>query len=65
MTDKANAIQAIYSASGASAGIGFAIPVDTLRYEVDTLIRDGRILRPVIGVSYLDSSQAKVRKQYW
>jgi S1-C subfamily serine protease len=44
-----------------SAGIGFAIPVDTLRYEVDALIRDGRIVRPVIGVSYLDSSQAKVR----
>jgi S1-C subfamily serine protease len=44
-----------------SAGIGFAIPVDTLRYEVETLIREGRIVRPVIGVSYLDSSQAKVR----
>jgi S1-C subfamily serine protease len=36
---------AIYSTSGASAGISFAIPVDTLKYEVDTLIRDGRIVR--------------------
>ena len=51
---------AIYSLSGASAGIGFAIPVDTLKYEVDTLIREGRIVRPVIGISYLASSQAQV-----
>lgn len=51
---------AIYTLSGASAGIGFAIPVDTLKYEVSTLIRDGRIVRPVIGISYLASSQAKL-----
>lgn len=50
---------AIYSPSGASAGIGFAIPVDTLRFEVDTLIRDGKIIRPIIGISYLESSRAK------
>jgi S1-C subfamily serine protease len=41
-------------------GIGFAIPVDTLKYEVDTLIRDGKIVRPIIGISYLTSSQAKI-----
>ena len=51
---------AIYSPSGASAGIGFSIPVDTLRYEVDTLIRDGKIQRPIIGITYLDTSQAKL-----
>lgn len=51
---------AIYSPSGASAGIGFAIPVDTLKYVVDTLIRDGRVVRPAIGISYLETSQAKV-----
>jgi S1-C subfamily serine protease len=51
---------AIYSLSGASAGIGFSIPVDTLRYEVDTLIRDGRVQRPVIGITYLDTSQARM-----
>jgi S1-C subfamily serine protease len=51
---------AIYTLSGASAGIGFAIPVDTLKYEVSTLIRDGRIVRPVIGISYLATSQAKI-----
>lgn len=50
---------AIYSPSGASAGIGFATPVDTLQAEVDTLIRDGRITRPAIGISYLESAQAR------
>jgi Trypsin-like peptidase domain len=33
---------AIYSPSGASAGIGFAIPADTVKLIVDTLIRDGQ-----------------------
>jgi len=50
---------AIYSPSGASAGIGFAIPVDTLRTIVETIIRDGRVVRPLIGITYLESSQAK------
>lgn len=51
---------AIYSPSGSSAGIGFAIPVDTLKYEVNTLIRDGKVIRPAIGVSYLSSSQSQL-----
>ena len=51
---------AIYSPSGASAGIGFAIPVDTLQYVVNALIRDGRVVRPVIGISYLETSQARI-----
>jgi S1-C subfamily serine protease len=50
---------AIYSPSGASAGIGFAIPIDTVRYIVDTLIRDGKVVRPVLGISYLESKQAR------
>lgn len=32
---------AIYSPSGTSAGIGFAIPSDTVKFIVETLIRDG------------------------
>ena len=50
---------AIFTLSGASAGIGFAIPIDTIKYEVDTIIRDGEIVRPAIGISYLDSTRAK------
>ena len=34
---------AIYSPTGASAGIGFAIPVDTLKYQVDTIIKNGKV----------------------
>eukprot|EP01036_Dinobryon_divergens_P027096 gene27096-35811_t len=45
---------AIYTLSGSSAGIGFAIPVDTLTYEVDTLLRDGKVVRPALGVTYLE-----------
>lgn len=41
---------AIYSPSGASAGIGFAIPVNTVKDVVPQLISYGRILRPMIGV---------------
>lgn len=50
---------AIYSPSGGSAGIGFAIPVDTVKFIVDTLIRDGMVVRPIIGITYLDSKQAR------
>jgi len=41
----------IYSPSGASAGIGFAIPVDEVNRIVPRLIRDGRMIRPAIGVT--------------
>lgn len=41
---------AIYSPSGASAGIGFAIPVNTVREVVPQLISYGRMLRPIMGL---------------
>ncbi len=41
---------AIYSPSGASAGIGFAIPVNTVKDVVPELISYGRILRPILGL---------------
>ena len=81
---------AIYSPSGTSAGIGFAIPSDTVKFIVETLIRDGEgmsigecmrhvpiilnvahlhfplwlffvnsVVRPVLGISYLESKQAR------
>lgn len=42
---------AIYSTSGASSGVGFAIPVDTVRGIVDQLIKTGKVTRPVLGVT--------------
>lgn len=41
---------AIYSPSGASAGIGFAVPVDTVMQVVPELIRTGRYVRPAVGI---------------
>ncbi|MCI4664255.1 MAG: trypsin-like peptidase domain-containing protein [Neomegalonema sp.] len=42
---------AIYSPSGASAGIGFAVPVDVVNRVVPQLINTGRYAPPIIGVS--------------
>ncbi len=42
---------AIMSSSGDSAGVGFAIPVSTLERIVPQLIRNGRVLRPSIGIT--------------
>lgn len=50
---------AIYSPSGGSAGIGFAIPVATVQLIAETLIRDGQVIRPVLGISFLESRQAR------
>jgi len=41
---------AIYSPSGLSAGIGFAVPVDTVNRIVPQLIRQGEITRAGLGV---------------
>lgn len=41
---------AIYSPSGASAGIGFAVPVDTINRVVPQLIRNGKYIRPTLGI---------------
>ena len=45
---------AIYSQSGSSAGIGFAVPVDTVNRVVPQLIKSGRIVRPRLGVSLVE-----------
>ena len=42
---------AIYSPSGASAGIGFAVPVDAVVRVVPQLIASGRYAPPVLGIS--------------
>ncbi len=41
---------AIYSPSGASAGIGFAVPVDVVNRVVPDLIKNGRVRNPGIGI---------------
>jgi len=49
---------AIFSPSGANAGIGFAIPVDVVNRIVPALIRDGRVPTPGIGIFAADESLA-------
>ena len=41
---------AIFSPSGASAGVGFAIPVDEVNRIVPRLVRDGKFIRPALGI---------------
>ena len=43
---------AIYSPSGSSAGIGFAVPVDTVKRVVPQLIATGRYAPPVLGIAH-------------
>ncbi|GAB4348520.1 MAG: trypsin-like peptidase domain-containing protein [Gammaproteobacteria bacterium] len=42
---------AIYSPSGAYAGIGFAVPVDTVNRVVPQLIAQGKYIRPSLGIA--------------
>jgi S1-C subfamily serine protease len=49
---------AIYSPSGAYAGIGFAIPADTANRVVPQIIKTGKFQRARLGVSFDDSLQA-------
>ena len=45
---------AIYSRTGGSLGIGFAIPVSTARMVMEALIRDGEVTRGFIGIEQRD-----------
>jgi len=47
----------IISPSGASSGIGFAVPVDTIIKIVPEIIKYGKVIRPGIGVSLLSQDQ--------
>ena len=50
---------AIFSPSGAYAGIGFAIPVDTVNRVVPELIAHGKIMRPALGVQVAGAALAR------
>jgi S1-C subfamily serine protease len=54
---------AIYSPSGAYAGIGFAVPIDTVNRVVPRLIAEGRYLRPTLGVQVDDDASRLVTKE--
>ena len=47
---------AIYSPSGAYAGIGFAVPVDTIGRMIPELLKHGKVTKPGLGVSIASSA---------
>ena len=47
---------AIYSRSGGSMGIGFAIPTSTARTVMEAIVKDGKVTRGWIGVEPQDLS---------
>lgn len=49
---------AIYSPSGGSAGIGFAVPVSEVNRVVPQIIRNGKVIRPGLGVSMANKNLA-------
>ena len=54
---------AIYSPSGASSGIGFAIPVNTVKRIVPELIAYGRVQTPILGITHIP--QPDYYRQLW
>ncbi|XP_074573587.1 protease Do-like 1, chloroplastic [Curcuma longa] len=43
---------AIYSPSGASSGVGFSIPVDTVSGIVEQIVKFGKVTRPILGIKF-------------
>mmetsp|Transcript_29200 Transcript_29200/g.52203 ORF Transcript_29200/g.52203 Transcript_29200/m.52203 type:complete len:445 (-) Transcript_29200:210-1544(-) len=55
---------AIFSATGTSSGIGFAIPVDAVQSSAQQIIQYGKVTRPVIGISFApDQASAQLGVQ--
>lgn len=54
---------AIYSPSGAYAGIGFAVPIDTVNRVVPQLIAHGRYQRPRLGITSDDRISQQVTQK--
>ena len=50
---------AIYSPSGGSAGVGFAVPISEVNRVVPQIISKGRVIRPGLGVSLANKSLAR------
>jgi S1-C subfamily serine protease len=51
----------IISPSGASAGIGFAIPVNTVKKVIPQLLEYGREVQPTLGIQYISDAYARQR----
>lgn len=49
----------IYSPTGTNAGIGYAVPVDTVNRVVPQLIQTGQVSRPVLGIAVWPDQNVK------
>lgn len=54
---------AIFSPSGGSAGVGFAVPVDTVNRVVPQLIATGKYIRPALGIQVDERLNQLVTRQ--
>ncbi len=54
---------AIFSPSGASAGVGFAVPVDTVNRVVPELIAKGHYSRPSLGIEVDEALSAAIGRR--
>ena len=43
---------AIYSSTGTSSGVGFAIPIDPINLFVDQILKYGRVTQPILGITF-------------
>ena len=51
---------AIFSPSGTSSGVGFAVPVDTVNRIIPQLLAEGKVSRPYLGVQVSDPVSEQV-----
>jgi S1-C subfamily serine protease len=49
----------IFSTSGSSAGLGFAVPADTIKNIVPQLISHGKLIRPALGIGIVPDSMKR------
>lgn len=51
----------IFSTSGSSAGLGFAVPVDTIKMVVPQIISHGKVIRPGLGITIMpDAMEVRI-----
>jgi len=55
---------AIFSESGGSQGVGFAVPLNLARYVMDRLIKEGKVTRGYLGLSLQPEITPELAKQF-
>lgn len=51
------------SGTGSNAGVGFAIPIDTVKGLVEQILTYGRVMRPVLGITIAPPQALRVKGQ--